>query len=165
MADHAKRWIVTYFACVLLAIAFTAWGNIALGSIFPRLDSRGWAAVVGALVFLTIKFSASAMHKREYRPYEQGYEASIIAAGAAIPAAAVSYHIRDSRSADWMLYAALSLVTMFVSSAVVRAAEESGYDSNGQATAGLVWWTLANYILGTIVFLFYVFLLIKKAQQ
>jgi hypothetical protein len=105
------------------------------------------------------------MHKREYRPYEQGYEASIIAAGAAIPAAAVSYHIRDSRSADWMLYAALSLVTMFVSSAVVRAAEESGYDSNGQATAGLVWWTLANYILGTIVFLLYVFLLIKKAQQ
>ena len=165
MADHAKRWIITYVSCAALAVAFSAWGSILLGSFVPRVDSRGWAAVVGALVFLTIKFSASATNKREFRPYEQGYEASIIAAGTAIPAAAVFYHIKDKNSADWMLYASLALITMFVSSAIARAAEESGFQDNGEATAGMVWWTLANYALGIVVFLFYIFLLIRKAQQ
>jgi hypothetical protein len=160
---HAKRWIWTLISCALLAIAYGVWGAKLLAYI-PEVHKKGWAAIAGALIFLATKFCASASNKKEYKPHEQGYEASIIAAGAAIPGATVAY-VKNQDALQWVTYAALAFFTIIVSSAISRAADESSYDSDGSPSGGRISWTLANFVLGVVAFVFYVFLVVQKAQQ
>jgi H+/Cl- antiporter ClcA len=162
-SPHAKRWIWTFIGCGILAIAYGVWGA-KLFAYIPQVNKKGWAAIVGALIFLTVKFCSSASNKKEYKPHEQGYEATVIAAGAAIPGATVAY-VKSQDAFQWLLYAALALVTIFISSAMSRAADESSYLKDGSPSPARISWTLANFFLGVVAFLFYVFLVVQKAQQ
>src|SRR5258708_96774 len=160
---HAKRWIWTLIGCGLLAIAYGVWGA-KLFAYAPEVHKNGWAAISGALIFLITKFCASASNKKEYKLHEQGYEASIIAAGAAIPGATVAY-VKDQDALQWVTYAALAFFTIIVSSALSRAAEESPWNSDGLPSLERMFWTVVNFTGGVVAFLVYVFLVVQKAQQ
>jgi hypothetical protein len=86
--NHAGRWVIMILVYAALAIALIIWGFKLFGPSAPRITFPGVIAMGAGLGVLVIKLSLNAVRGKELKLHEQGLEVSLMAVGAAVPAAA-----------------------------------------------------------------------------
>ncbi|MEX2261264.1 MAG: hypothetical protein WD696_04900 [Bryobacteraceae bacterium] len=153
------------FGYVALAIAAGLWGFRNLNPYVPQFSPKGWAAIAAAVAVLTAKFSMSAIRGKDFKPHEQGHDACFMAAGAAVPGAVAAYLKNDAHLGEWGLFAVGAFVSILISASIAQAADESPTTEKGAPGPAKIAWTLANFVLGTVAFLFYVLMIVVKAES
>jgi hypothetical protein len=111
------------------------------------------------------KYSMSAIRGKEFKPHEQGHDACFMAAGAAVPGAVAAYLKNDPHLGEWAIFAIGAFVSILISASIAQAAEESPTKAHGAPGAEKIAWTLGNFLLGTVAFLFYVLMIVVKAES
>ena len=161
---HAARWIGTWFGCAGLAILYGYLGTQVLGPVAPTIDTRGRWAIGGAILVLLVKYGMSATRGSEYKPHEQGYDFCLMASGAAVPGFAGMLVSHAKNLETWALAAVGALLSLILSSAFAKAAEDAA-GKHGWGTWQPNLWTIANILgVGIPSFLGYIFLVVIKAQ-